>query len=253
MSDTLEEKILGGPRIHYCDADDHDIREDEQQSADEASDEGANVEKHDVADLFRPISDEDEKLERLEKANWAPSSSNTGPKGVIGDYIKRRNKVKNKNINDEEKLELEFQELLNDESLIQEYISKRISSAQKSQIKLFGEVYRLQSGDQLLDAIDNECPNVTVIVHIYTRCSKSCTLLNRCLDKIASDYKEIKFVTLDASVTSLSNNFKENGVPALLAYRAGDLIKTLVQLDELLDQDFGPGEIKDLLIDNNLI
>lgn len=228
---TIEDKILNGPRLHYCDEGDDDIRREEiDQEDDKASD---RVETGDASSLFqRPSEDE------LPQTRWRGTSSNTGPKGVIEDFNR-------KELDD---LDAEFQALMNDESILKEYITKRISD----NIPTFGQVYHLRNGDELLEAIDKENPNVLVIAHIYTKYSRPCSNLNRCLNELANELKHIKFVTLDASVTGLSGNFKENGVPALLAYKAGDLVKSLVQLEEFLDKNFDASQVKELLIDNKL-
>lgn len=228
---TIEDKILNGPRLHYCDAGDDDIRREEiDQEDDKCSD---RVETGDASSLFqRPSEDE------LPQTRWRGTSSNTGPKGVIEDFNR-------KELDD---LDAEFQALMNDESILKEYITKRISD----NIPTFGQVYHLRNGDELLEAIDKENPNVLVIAHIYTKYSRPCSNLNRCLNELANELKHIKFVTLDASVTGLSGNFKENGVPALLAYKAGDLVKSLVQLEEFLDKNFDASQVKELLIDNKL-
>lgn len=228
---TIEDKILNGPRLHYCEAGDDDIRPEEiDHGDDKASD---RIETGDASSLFqRPCEDE------LPQTRWRGTSSNTGPKGVIEDFNR-------KELDD---LDAEFQALMNDESILKEYITKRISD----NIPTFGQVYHLKNGDELLKAIDKENPNVLVIVHIYTKYSRPCSNLNRCLDELANELKHIKFVTLDASVTGLSGNFKENGVPALLAYKSGDLVKSFVQLEELLDKNFDASQVRELLIDNKL-
>lgn len=249
---TLEEKILDGPRVNYCEAEDDDIRADEELDCFD-HEEGRDIETRDAASLFRRPCEEDDRLELLSQVAWRnPSSSNTGPKGVIEDY---RNKIQGagKTPNKHDDIELEFQKLLDDEDFIKEYVSKRISEALRPSLKTFGLVYHLDVGDELLDAIEKESPNVMVIVHIYTRHSKPCAELNRCLKNVAHDYKHIKFCTLDASVTGLSANFKENGVPAILAYKGGELVKSLVQLDEFLDRHFDAEQVKELLADNGLI
>lgn len=248
---TIEDKLLDGPRIHYCDADNDDLRLSEENISDSSSTEPTN----NVSSLFtRPPSDEEERLERISQTRWRTNATtNTGPKGVIEDYKKKTFSSKELQKNDVDELDAEFQELLNDDSILQEYISKRISQSLKANNPVFGQVYTLQTGDQLLDAIDKENPNVLVIVHIYSKYSRSCTNLNRCLNELSKDLSHIKFVTLDASVTALSGNFKENGVPALLAYKKGDLVKSLVQLEELLDKNFDCTQVKELLKDNGLV
>lgn len=248
---TIEEKLLDGPRIHYCEAGDDDVRP--REDGDDGQD---SSQKNDARSLFtRPPTDEEERLEQLDHVRWRSSgSTNTGPKGVIEDYKKRSLSSKEtQKKNEVEELEAEFQELLNDDSILKEYISKRISQSIQTSTPTFGQIYHLQTGTQLLDAIDKENPNVLVIVHIYTRYSRSCSNLNKCLEELANELKHIKFVTLDASVTALSGNFKENGVPALLAYRKGDLVKSLVQLEELLDKNFDSVQVKELLLENGLV
>lgn len=260
---TIEDKLLDGPRIHYCEADNDDIR----READEELSDSCSIEKGDASSLFqRPPDNDNENNGRLEdriaqlskfKKSSGSSSTNTGPKGVIEDY-KRQSLSRSQTLqshNEIDLIEAEFQDLLHDESTLNQYIARRIAENKKfqSSLPIFGQVYHLKSGIELLDAIDKENPNVLVIVHIYTKHSKSCANLNHCLNELAGDLKNIKFVTLDASVTALSSAFKENGVPALLAYKKGDLIKSLIQLEELLDRDFEADQVKELLSDNDLI
>lgn len=242
---TLEDKILDGPQIHYCDADNDDIRYDEQDAR------ASEMEKHSISDLIRPPSDDEPTPTQVSR-----NAMNTGPKGVLEDFKKLSipsNPSNRPSGEVKDDIDLEFQQLMNDEDLIKDYVSKRIAEAKSVTLKYFGYVYHLKCGDDLLDAIENESPTVLVIVHIYTKYSKPCAELNRCLHRLADKYKQIKFCTLDASVTGLSVNFKKNGVPAILAYKSGDLVKSLVQLDEFLDKHFEVEQVEELLIDNELI
>lgn len=246
---TIEDKILDGPRVNYCDAENDDMR-----SGDDL-DENHRSSENDASSLFSRPNDENERLNRVSQVNFrSGSSSNTGPKGVIEDYRKHSDPRPHGSRNNEnDALEAEFQELLNDDSILKDYIAKRMSEAMSASKPTFGNLHHLRSGAELLDAIDKEHPNVMVIVHLYTKYSKSCANLNRCLGEIAVDMKHLKFVTLDASVAGLSENFKENGVPALLAYKKGELVKSLVQLEEFLDKDFGPEEVQELLAENGMM
>lgn len=239
---TIEDKILNGPQAHYCDAEDDDIRSGEDGSSGSA--------RADSSSLFvRP----DEETERRTQINSKipGCSSNTGPKGVIEDY--RKQSLPKKSQDNDDDLEAEFRDLLNDDSILKEYISKRIAQEKSKDIPEFGHMFRLKSGSELLDAIDKENPSVLVLVHIYEKYSRACSNVDRCLDELASELKHVKFVNLDASVSGLSSNFRQNGLPALLAYKAGQLVKSLLQLEEFLDKDFSSTQIKELLIDNNLI
>lgn len=246
---TLEDKILDGPTINYCDADNDDIRT-EENSDDVSDDESKNISKNDASSLFR--RPEEGEGSSSAAYNRPPGcSTNTGPKGVIEDYRKQA-VPKNKKLASTDDLDAEFQKLLNDDSILKEIARKRMSE-RSNDVPTFGQVYRLQMGSELLDAIDKENPNVLIIAHIYTKYSRTCARVDRCLDQLAAEHKYMKIVTLDASVAGLSDNFKENGVPALLAYRNSNLVKSLVQLEDLLDKDFGYNQIKDLLVDNELI
>lgn len=249
---TIEDRILDGPRVHYCDDGDDDVRQEKADRDDQEDIESSgSLSRGDAASLFRRPCDEDDKLSQ---SKWRYGSSNTGPKGVLEDFKKRTlSKDTSLQEDDIDELDAEFQELMNDDSILKEHISKRISETVKNNTATFGQVYHLQTGNQLLEAIDRENPSVLVIVHIYTKYSRSCSNLNRCLNELAKELTHLKFVTLDASVAGLSGNFKDNGVPALLAYRGGDLVKSLVQLEELLDKNFDTSQVKELLIDNKLI
>lgn len=240
---TIEDKILDGPRVHYCEADDDDIRTGEDAGHDQ--DDIEVPARNDISSLF--VRPDDESLATNRVSSY---SMNTGPKGVIADH-RKHSLSKSLSKVDESDLEEEFRELLNDDSIIKTIAEKRI--AQLINLPSFGAVFRLNSGIDLLDAIDKEHPNVLVIVHIYTKISRCCKKIDKCLDILANENKLIKFLTLDASAAGLSENFKKNGVPALLAYKGGKFVKSIVQLEEFLDRDFEVGQLRELLIDNGFI
>lgn len=244
---TIEDKILDGPQVHYCEADNDDIRIGED------ADEDKSHETNQSSLFIRP-DEETERLESISRARIPGCSVNTGPKGVIEDHRKEivgRN-IKQSKIDNFDDLEAEFEDLLNDDSVLKEYAFKRIEQIRNLNTPNFGRVFRLGTGAELLDAIDRENSNVLVVVHIYMKYSRSCMKVDQCLDELANDMKHVKFVTLDASATGLSSNFKENGVPAILAYKGGNLIKSIIQLEELLDRDFDTKQIRELMTENGL-
>lgn len=248
---TIEDKILDGPRVQYCEADNDDIRTGEDAGLDLDDPEKATT-RNEISSLFiRP--DQESTIDNGSAAYRMRSqgySMNTGPKGVIADHRKHSLSKSSSKV-DESDLDEEFKELLNDDSIIKSIAERRI--AQLINLPTFGSVFRLITGTELLDAIDKENPNILVVVHIYTKFSRSCAKVDKCLDVLANEFKRIKFVTLDARAASLSDNFKENGVPALLAYKGGNLVKSLVQLEDLLDKDFEVAQLRELLIDNEII
>lgn len=219
---TLEDKILDGPRVHYCEADDDDIRDPEPEGT------------KSVARLFRPAEDEERTCQptSLRSRTLCQPATNTGPKGVIEDH-------KNQDI------EAEFDELMKDDSIIKNLIAKRLA-----EVPEFGSVQHLASGEEFLKAVDKERPDVLVIVHIYGKRSRSCLRLNECLKELASSIRRVKFMTLDVGVTNLSPEFKANGIPTLQAYKGGKLTKSLVKIDENLDKDFEAADVKEFLVEN---
>lgn len=246
---TIEEKLLDGPRVDYCDSEARDARvEDDNRVATES-----RCTRNDVSSLFvRPEEGDQVRHETRSNSTW---SKNTGPKGVIEDSRKQAlKKYQSQNVSqdDVDELESEFQALLNDDSILKEFVSKRILQKKQEGRPTFGQIEHLHYGSQLLDAIDKEDPSVSVIVHIYTKYSRPCSALNQCLSQLAKDMNYVRFVTLEAGAAGLSANFKENGVPALLAYRGGELVKSLVKLEDYVDKDFELKQIKELIVDNIL-
>jgi hypothetical protein len=248
---TIEDKILDGPTVHYCDADDDDIRTGEDAGFDKDDPEASET-RNDVSSLFiRPEQDSSANNGvAAHRMRTQICSTNTGPKGVISDH-RKYSLGKSMSKADDPDLEAEFKELMNDDSIIKNIAEMRL--AQMKSLPTFGSVFRLTTGTELLDAIDKENPSVLVVVHIYTKFSRACKRIDRCFDTLAEEFKNIKFVTLDASAAGLSENFKKNGVPAILAYRGGNFIKSLVQLEDFLDKDFEVVQLKELLVDNEII
>lgn len=252
---TIEDKLLDGPRVHYCDVDSDHIRLEDRSDEDDndSRDDKSCMSKGGVSSLFtRPDDDEEQSNYPRRVCN----STNTGPKGVLEDYRKKSlpSQESSQVCNSSDDLEAEFRELMNDDSILQRIAEKRLAQLRRSGPQpTFGFVQRLKTGDELLEALDREHPNVLIIVYIYTSYSKICSKVNKFMDQLADSYKDIKIVTLNANVTQLSDNFKRNGVPALLAYRNGDLIKSLVQMEESLDKDFDFAQVRELLVDNGII
>lgn len=246
---TIEDKILDGPTIHYCDAGDDDIRTGPDAGIDN-NDPDSNADRRDVSSMFvRP--DQDTTSTRLANGvSGSGYSSNTGPKGVLEDFRKQSAPRVTRNV-DEQDLDDEFNQLMNDDTIIKTFVEKMVN--QRSLLPSFGAVIRLNNGPELLEAIDREHNEVTVLVHIYTRYSRSCKQVDKCLDELANELNHMKIVTIDASVTGLSDNFKQNGVPALLAYKGGSFLKSIVKIEDLLDKDFETRQLKDLLIDHGLL
>lgn len=242
---TIEDKILDGPKVDYCESEFKDARVEDYGSDDDEN----RCTRNNVSSLFvRPNDEEQSSISR----SHIGLSRNTGPKGVIQD-CKKKALEKYDEVSNVDELEAEFQALLNDDTILKEFVNKRLEQRKCETRRTFGQLEHLQDGSQLLDAIDKEDKDVFVIVHLYTRFSRPCSTLNQRLAELAKDMSYIKFVTLDAGVAGLSSDFKEKGVPALLAYKGGNLVKSLVKLEDYVDGDFDTVQLKDLLVDNILL
>lgn len=259
---NLEAKILDGPKISYCDAGDDDKRHDDDTDV-ETETPSANASTATAASVDPRARDAPshnrnrvklEKIGRSETFNGC--SVNTGPKGVIHDFKREVTRSDRPSIAESvDDVDVEFQHLMADDSILQEFKAKMMQKQSKktSDSPTFGYVKHVQSGDEFLKNVDDENPNVLVISHVFRKFSSTCSQLNKCLEELASEFKSIKFICIDAAVVGLSNNFVENGVPALLAYKSGNLIKSMVSLEEHLDKNFDVIQLKELLAQNNVL
>lgn len=248
---TLDDKLLGEKLHYYCSSsEDEDEPEPEPQN-----DESSTV--------------------RLN-----PNEHNTGPKGVIEDWRRYKQlEVEKRKEDERERLDLakklslncrteredreindeiaKLDEELEDDEFLQEYIKKRMHEMIESSIinrKQFGHVFELKDGNEFLDTVDNpEFKDVLIVIHIWDRASEPCKAINGCLQTIAKEYSYIRFCRIQASAAGLSQRFKSIGVPALLVYKSGDLIKSFVRLTDALGDDFFASDLESFLIENGVM
>ena len=117
----------------------------------------------------------------------------------------------------------------------------------------FGELISLSDGQHFLDAVDNEEKGCTVIVLIHEPGVPGCEAMLQCLRCIARDYKSAKFCEIVGSAAGLSKHFNVSGVPAILGYRAGQLITNFVRLTDHFGEDFFANEVETFLLEHGLI
>lgn len=257
---NLEEKILNGSRVHYIEAGDDDKRIEDETGNETTSNQHqpSNLESS-INLKYESISsslDDQPRLRRSETLNFC--SYNTGPKGVIQDFkhhVTQKDRHPNIAASDADPLELEFEQLMSDDSILEQFKQerlKRLNNADRN-IPEFGYMKHISSGEEFLKNVDDENPNATVVCHVYRKFSQMCLILNKHLEEISKKYKHIKFMCIDAAVVGLSTNFIENGVPALLVYKNGNLVKSLVRLEDNFDRDFDLNQVKELLVENNVI
>ncbi|XP_026809066.1 phosducin-like protein [Rhopalosiphum maidis] len=230
----LESKLLGEKLHYYCSSSDED----------------------------EPMLDRDPP--KQSKSDWDGMSSNTGPKGVLNDWEQykrqqsaqrvQREKDVLKQINDMAlTCKSEIEEL--DDQFLAEYRKKRMKEmmAKTQEAPEFGKVFDLLTGDDFLVAVENENPNVTVIVHVYEHNVPTCSIMNSCLKVLCHEFQKTKFCKLIGSSAGMSLNFKMCGVPALLAYRAGQLVGNFVRITDELGDDFYAGDVENFLIEHGVL
>uniref|UniRef100_A0A0K8TME4 Putative conserved phosducin-like protein n=1 Tax=Tabanus bromius TaxID=304241 RepID=A0A0K8TME4_TABBR len=261
---TLEDKILGEKLEYYC-----------SSSEDEGDEDGNGNDRNSGAQGGAASAGLS-----TEKAHWSGTSQNTGPKGVIEDWQKykqmeseqrmenERSKIElmkklsitaktareDEERKKEEELEKELAELLDDDILLQ-FQKQRMAEMLKmcGQQKSFGTVLHLKSREDFLNAVEKEPSNVSVLIHIYEKYIPACTCLNECLDTLAADYKSVKFCKIAGATAGMSLEFKSKGLPAILIYKANQLIGNFVRLTDELGEEFYPSDLESFLIENGML
>eukprot|EP00096_Caligus_rogercresseyi_P006798 TRINITY_DN2365_c0_g1_i1.p2 TRINITY_DN2365_c0_g1~~TRINITY_DN2365_c0_g1_i1.p2 ORF type:complete len:256 (-),score=100.52 TRINITY_DN2365_c0_g1_i1:158-925(-) len=249
---TLDDKLMGEKLHYYC-----------SSSEDEGEDDGGP--SRGGAGAAPPPS-------------GGGGTVNTGPKGVVKDYMRfkqleseqREEKQREKlelakklslhcrTVEEDEKAKAEEEELeaLFDDEFMQMYIEKRMREMElkaASQVKVFGEIIDLQDGDEFLKAIDGEEAFVSILVYIFEDDAEGCMAMYECLKILAADHPDLKILRISASAVGFSNYFKNNGVPALLHYKAENLVASFPKMVEQLGRDFYANDLEAFLIQNGVI
>ncbi|KAL1990863.1 hypothetical protein VTN49DRAFT_5866 [Thermomyces lanuginosus] len=159
--------------------------------------------------------------------------ANTGPKGVIADaqsYERERKKSFRRTL-----LNMTGLDIKEDEEFMQRWREKRIQelSQQHNRRKsspskrLYGTVDEVDA-EGYLNAIERVPPDTTVVVCIFDPESSLSEEVEEALTGLARRHQTVHFVKLHHEIAEM-NHLEP---PALLAYRGGELISTLVELEE---------------------
>lgn len=262
---TLDDKILGEKLHNYCSSSEDEGESDYEDSR--SGDEEGNPPKPEVC------------AEQPSVNNWTGSASNTGPKGVLEDWrrfkqleaenraelekkrialakkltMSVRTQREEEQVKETDELEDELNELI-DEGFLMKYQQQRMQElmSQLQKTPKFGKVVTLKSQEEFLNAIDKEDPKVTVVIHIYSN-NVACETMDGCLNVLAVDYPTMKFCRISADITGLSRHFRVEGTPALLVYKAGQIIGNFIQLATELGNDFFATDIERYLIEYGML
>ncbi|XP_050698365.1 phosducin-like protein [Eriocheir sinensis] len=266
---TLDDRLLGEKLHYYCSSSEDEDEEEEEEE------EGEGAARGGARDEVMPPPPPNQ--------SWEGSSTNTGPKGVLKDWqrfkqLEAEQRVEQErerilltkklamtcrsNLDDEKdkaeqkkKEEEEDEEALLDEAFLRQYISRRMEEmvARTTKRFTFGRLVHLESREAFLDAIDKEDKEVTVIIHIFEKGVPGCTAMTGCLGCLAQDYPHVKFCTMPASVAGVSANFKAGGCPALLVYKAGQLVGNFVRLTDEFSDDFYATDVESFLVEHGIL
>lgn len=264
---NLEDKILGEKLQYYC-----------SSSEDEGGDEEESKESGENSKGSSKLSVEPTLPHNTQ--HWSGNSANTGPKGVIKDWqrfkqletekrelqererlelmkklsITAKTTAEDQKAKEQEELEAELEDLLNDDFLL-EFQKQRMKEMLEMSglLPKFGSLIHLSSGEEFLKAVDNENKSVSVIIHIYEDKYRACRTMNSCLEKLAPEYPLIKFCKIQSTATQLSKQFKTSALPALLAYKNGQIIGNFVRLHDELGDEFYSSDVENFLIEHALL
>nr|SVE87480.1 EOG090X08Y3 [Daphnia similis] len=262
---TLDDKLMGEKLHYYCSSSSESEGEDEDGEKSQCPADDASVEPS------APSG----------SCQWDGTSCNTGPKGVIRDYQRfkqlererreeqkeelaqlakkfsitcRTNAEDDEAKSEEEKLEDELAQLM-DETCIQNFIQQRMQQMLQRETTgvRFGSVHVIKDCNDFLTAVDGEDKSVSVIILLHEPNSPGCLSAIKALESLSKHYVHLKFCTVRPSLISMSANFKVSGVPALLAYKAGQLVCNLVRVTDELGEEFETCDLESYLIEHGIL
>ncbi|KAM3865911.1 phosducin-like [Diretmus argenteus] len=117
----------------------------------------------------------------------------------------------------------------------------------------FDMVHELESGEAFLEVIEKEHRLTLVVVHVYENGVKGCEELNSCLDCLAAEYDSVKFCRINAAATGAAERFASDVLPALLVYKAGELLGNFLSVTQHLSDDFFATDVEAFLNEYGLL
>ncbi|KAM0789323.1 hypothetical protein ACM66B_000159 [Microbotryomycetes sp. NB124-2] len=181
------------------------------------------------------------------------STTNTGPKGVLNDWTGNQLATANTafkhlrvsgdshahDVNEHDD-DNDDDARLDDEDWVKaQYRKQRIAELKGSgergapsgrRSRTFGHLREIGI-EQFLSAVEDEAPDVAIVVHIYEPGISACAQLNQHLATIARGYPRTKFLRALASEVEFATDVEEDTLPTMLVYRGGDLETSLIRPD----------------------
>nr|XP_020480736.1 phosducin-like [Monopterus albus] len=203
--------------------------------------------------------------------------NHTGPKGVINDWRRFKldsvdqsvpqnkrellRQMSSPREDDKErlnrKMKVQEYELIQDED---EHCLKRYRKQRMQEMRerlsfgpKFEVVHELESGEDFLEVIEKEHQLTLVVVHIYQHGVQGCEQLNLCLDCLASEYSTVKFCRIDVVATGAAEHFSSEVLPALLVYKAGELLGNFLAVTKHFNEEFFAADVEAFLNEYGLL
>ncbi|MBN3322424.1 PHLP protein, partial [Atractosteus spatula] len=148
-----------------------------------------------------------------------------------------------------------LQEEGDDEDFLQQYRKQRMEEMRRQLYtgKRFESVFELASAEEFLETVDKEEKSTLVMIHIYEEDLPACEAMTGSMICLAAEYPLVKFCRVKSSVIGASARFTRNALPALLVYKAGDLIGNFVRITDQLGEDFFAVDVEAFLQEYSLL
>uniref|UniRef100_A0A673K833 Phosducin b n=1 Tax=Sinocyclocheilus rhinocerous TaxID=307959 RepID=A0A673K833_9TELE len=117
----------------------------------------------------------------------------------------------------------------------------------------FEGVYDLDSGEDFLEVIEKEHRLTVVVVHIYKDGVQGCEALNSCMDCLTTEYPSVKFCRISAAATGAGERFPDDVLPALLVYKAGELLGNFLAVTQHFSEEFFATDVEAFLNEYGLL
>ncbi|XP_063792993.1 phosducin-like protein [Pseudophryne corroboree] len=264
---TLDDKLLGEKCQYYysSSSDDEDSEQDRNIRQGEVGEsdggkEGSAINtgpKGVINDwrLYKQMETEQNEEQRREMEQLIKKLSMTCKSHLDEEKDKQKQKDLQEKING--KMNLQEYNKLNeeDEDFLQQYRKQRIEEMknQLCQSKLFKQVYEINSAEEFLDTVDKEHKNTLVLILIYEDDIPGAEAANGSIICLASEYPGVKFCKVKSSLLGTSTKFTKNALPALLVYKAGELIGNFVRITDQLGEDFFAVDLESFLHECSLL
>ena len=150
------------------------------------------------------------------------------------------------NGNDEDTDDDLLNELEDDEdTFMAAYREKRRQEMQmQSKLPSYGKVTNVDAFG-FVDRLERTNANIYVIVHMWEKDIRACNTLDVTLESLAREHQHIDFLRLCRSDTP--TGLPCNALPALLIYQDGELIETIMKVDEKVGDKCAKNDVEKLL------